>query len=244
MFSSAKMPLSAFEQILQGGHSKIQEAGALVMGGHTIEDHPPKYGLAVVGTVHPDKLITNASAKPGDLLVLTKPLGIGVLVAAQRLKMVREDAYRKGLDQMKLLNKWGAEVMTKHALTCATDVTGFGLLGHALKMAEASEVSLAIRTRDLPIIDQAAELANDGCLPGASFRNLDFVQSSLHVNKLVEPHLKMLAADAQTSGGLLMCVPPDKLDAVLADLEASGKHPQTKIIGEVLPKTRKRIYLE
>jgi selenide,water dikinase len=111
-------------------------------------------------------------------------------------------------------------------------------------MAEASEVSLAIRSRDLPIIDQAAELANDGCLPGASFRNLDFVQSSLHVNKLVEPHLKMLAADAQTSGGLLMCVPPEKLDAVLADLKATGKHPQTKVIGEVLPKTRKRIYLE
>jgi selenide,water dikinase len=244
MFSSAEMPLSAFEQILQGGHSKIKEAGALVMGGHTIEDHPPKYGLAVVGTVHPDKLITNAAAKPGDLLVLTKPLGIGVLVAAQRLKMVREDAYRKGLEQMKLLNKWGAEVMTRHGIACATDVTGFGLLGHALKMAEASNVSLAVRSRDLPIIDQAVELANDGCLPGASFRNLDFVQPSLHVNKLVEPHLKMLAADAQTSGGLLMCVPPEKLDAVLADLEATGKHPQTKVIGEVLPKTRKMIYLE
>ncbi|MBN1144573.1 MAG: selenide, water dikinase SelD [Bacteroidales bacterium] len=244
MFSSAEMPLSAFEQILQGGYSKIKEAGALVMGGHTIEDHPPKYGLAVVGTVHPDKLITNAAAKPGDLLVLTKPLGIGVLVAAQRLKMVREDAYRKGLEQMKLLNKWGAGVMINHGISCATDVTGFGLLGHALKMAEASNVSLAIRSRDLPIIDQAAELANDGCLPGASFRNLDFVQSSLHVNKLVEPHLKMLAADAQTSGGLLMCVPPEKLDSVLADLEATGKHPQTKVIGEVLPRTRKMIYLE
>ena len=244
MFSSAQMPLSAFEQILQGGHQKMNEAGALVMGGHTIEDHPPKYGLAVVGTVHPKKLITNAAAKPGDVLILSKPLGIGVLVAAQRLKMVREEAYLKGLEQMKLLNKAGAEVMTKHGIACATDVTGFGLLGHALKMAEASKVSMAIRTRDLPLIEQAGQLANDGCLPGAAFRNLDFVQPSLHVNKLVEPHLKMLASDAQTSGGLLFCVPPEKVDAVLHDLKATGVHPQSAVIGEVLPKTRKSIYLE
>ncbi|WP_462317483.1 selenide, water dikinase SelD [Marinilabilia sp.] len=244
MFSSAEMPLSAFEQILQGGHSKIKEAGALVMGGHTIEDHPPKYGLAVVGTVHPDKLITNASAKPGDLLVLTKPLGLGVLVAAQRLGMVREDAYRNGLEQMKLLNKKGGEIMSKHGVRSATDVTGFGLLGHALKMAEASDVSLAIRSRDLPLLDQAAELANDGCIPGASFRNLSFVQPSLHIAKLVEPHLKMLACDAQTSGGLLMCVSPDKVHELLAGLKASGGHQQACVIGEVLPKTRKSIYLE
>lgn len=244
MFSSANMPLSAFEQILQGGQAKIEEAGALVMGGHTIEDHPPKYGLAVVGTVHPEKLITNAAAKPGDLLVLTKPLGLGVLVAAQRLKMVDESAYRKGLEQMKLLNKVGCEVMVKHGIRSATDVTGFGLLGHALKMAEASKVSLSIRGSDLPIIQPAADLANEGCIPGASFRNLDFVQSSLHVARLVEPHLKMLAVDAQTSGGLLMCVPPDRLETVLADLKASTRHPQTSVIGEVLPRTRKAIYLE
>ncbi len=244
MFSSAHMPLSAFEQILQGGHSKVKESGALVMGGHTIEDHPPKYGLAVVGTIHPDKLVTNAAAQPGDLLVLTKPLGIGVLVAAQRLKMVKQEAYLNGIDQMKLLNKWGRDVMIKHGIRCATDITGFGLLGHALKMAEASGVSLSIKSRDLPVIDQASELLREGCIPGASFRNLDFVQPSLHVNKLVEPHLKMLAADAQTSGGLLMCVPPEKLNSLLADLKSTGKHPQTSVIGEVLPQTRKSIYLE
>lgn len=244
MFSSADMPLSAFEQILQGGHSKIKEAGALVMGGHTIEDHPPKYGLAVVGTVHPDKLITNAAARPGDLLVLTKPLGIGVLVAAHRLKLAENSAYRKGIEQMKLLNKLGRDVMIKHNIKCATDVTGFGLLGHALKMAEASNVSLAIRGRDLPIIDQAEQLLKDGCIPGASFRNLDFVQPSLHVTRLVEPHLKMLASDAQTSGGLLMSVPPEVVNQVINDLKATGKHPDAKIIGEVLPKTRKAIYLE
>jgi selenide,water dikinase len=244
MFSSSEMPLLAFEQILQGGHSKVSEAGALVMGGHTIEDHPPKYGLAVVGTVHPDNLITNADARVGDVLVLTKPLGIGVLVAAQRLKMVNNDAYRKGIEQMKLLNKIGRDVMIKHNIRCATDITGFGLLGHALKMAEASQVSLVIKSRNLPILDQAADLANEGCIPGASFRNLDFVQPFLHVARLVEPHLKMLAADAQTSGGLLMCVAPEKLDDVLNDLAASGLHAQTSVIGEVLPQTRKAIYLE
>jgi selenide, water dikinase len=244
MFSSSQMPLSAFEQILQGGFSKVKEAGALVMGGHTIEDHPPKYGLAVVGTVHPDLLITNSAAKPGDILVLTKPLGIGVLVAAQRLKLVREDAYRKGIEQMKLLNRWGRDVMIKHGIRCATDITGFGLLGHSLKMAEAGKVSLAIRSKDLPLLDQATDLANAGCLPGAAFRNLSFVQPSLHVAKQVEPHLKMLAADAQTSGGLLMCVPPEKLDDVLSDLKATGHHHQARVIGEVLPQTRKAIYLD
>lgn len=244
MFSSARMPLEVFEQILQGGHSKIKEAGALVMGGHTIEDHPPKYGLAVVGTVHPDNLITNAAARPGDFLVLSKPLGTGILVAAERLNLVRGHAYRQALEQMKLLNKRGCEVMAKYGITCATDVTGFGLLGHALKMAEASHVSLAIQSRHLPLMEQAGELAREGCIPGASFRNLDFVQSSLHVARKVETHLKMLAADAQTSGGLLMCVPPEKLEDVLAELKASGEHDQACVIGEVLPHTRKSIYLE
>ncbi len=244
MFSSTDLPLCAFEQILLGGHSKIREAGALIMGGHTIEDHPPKYGLAVIGTIKPEQLITNASAKPGDLLVLTKPLGVGVLVAAQRLNMVDPGAYRKGLENMKLLNKHGRDVMMAHEVKCATDVTGFGLLGHALKMADASGVSLNIRSRDLPVIDQAAQLAKDGCIPGASFRNLDFVSPSLNVARLVEPHLKMLASDAQTSGGLLMCVPPEKLDALLNDLNNSGQMPQSTVIGEVLPRARKALYLD
>ena len=244
MFSASKMPLHVFETILQGGHSKIQEAGALAMGGHTIDDHPPKYGLAVVGTVHPDKLITNANARSGDLLVLTKPLGTGVLVAAERLRMVDETAYRAALAQMKLLNRQGRDVMQKHGVICATDVTGFGLLGHALKMAEASHVSLAIQSRRLPLIDQVGSLARSGCIPGAAFRNLDFVNSSLHVAAHVENHLKMIAADAQTSGGLLMCVPPEKADDLVADLKSSGVHDQACVIGEVLPPTRKGIYFE
>ncbi|MFW5753787.1 MAG: selenide, water dikinase SelD [Marinilabiliaceae bacterium] len=244
MFSSEKMSLDVFETILKGGHSKINEAGALAMGGHTIEDHPPKYGLAVVGTVHPGQLITNAAARPGDLLVLTKPLGTGILVAAQRLKMVNSDAYRAGLAQMKILNRLGRDVMKKYGVKCATDVTGFGLLGHALKMAEASGVSLAIQSRRLPLLEQVAQLTRDGCLPGAAFRNLDFVRSSLHVARDVDTSLKMVAADAQTSGGLLMCVPPARVENVLAGLKASGMHDQASVIGEVLPQTRKAIYLE
>ncbi|MGQ1891154.1 selenide, water dikinase SelD [Thermophagus sp. OGC60D27] len=244
MFSTVEMPLSVFAKILEGGYNKVKEAGALIMGGHTIEDHPPKYGLAVVGTIHPEKLITNAAARPGDILVLTKPLGIGVMVAAKRLNMAREEAYRTALDQMKMLNNVGRDVMVRHGIKCATDVTGFGLLGHALKMAQASGVSLAIKSKALPIISQAEQLAYDGCIPGAAFRNLDFVQSSLHVAKSAEPHLKMLATDAQTSGGLLMCVPQEKAEAVLNELKASKGLSQAAIIGEVLPKTRKSIYLE
>lgn len=244
MFSSAKMPLSVFERILRGGYDKVKEAGALMVGGHTIEDHPPKYGLAVVGTIHPEKLITNAAAQPGDILILTKPLGVGILVAAQRLKIVREEAYREVLNQMKLLNKTARDIMVKHGVKCATDVTGFGLLGHALKMADASGVSLAIKSRDLPVVSQAEQLAYDGCIPGAAFRNLNFVQPSLHVAQKVEPHLKMVATDAQTSGGLLICVPAEKAQRVLNELKSLPGLQNSAIIGEVLPKTRKAIYLD
>ncbi len=244
MFSSAEMPLSAFEQILQGGYSKVLEAGAFVMGGHTIEDHPPKYGLAVVGTVHPNKLITNAKAKPGDLLILTKPLGIGVLVAAQRLGMAGEGPYLSAIEQMKLLNNLGRDVMVQFGIQCATDVTGFGLLGHGLKMAQASGVSLVIKSKELPLLPQVATLADEGCLPGAAFRNLEYVKPRLHVSRLAEPHLKMVAADAQTSGGILMCVPPEKAEAVLEALTNTGKHPQAKVVGEVITASRKDIYLE
>ncbi len=244
MFSSTEMPLSAFEQILQGGYSKVKEAGALIMGGHTIEDHPPKFGLAVVGTIHPDELITNAAAHPGDMLILTKPLGIGVLVAAQRLQMVGEEPYRMALEQMKLLNNVGRDAMLEFGIKCATDVTGFGLLGHGLKMAQASKVSLVIKSQELPLLPQVARLADEGCLPGAAFRNLEYVKPNLHVSRLVEPHLKMVAGDAQTSGGLLMCVPPEKVDDVLDFLMKSGKHSQAKVIGEVITASGKDIYLE
>lgn len=233
MFSTKELPDEAFSDILLGGQNKINEANALTVGGHTIEDHPPKYGLAVVGTVHPDNLITNSFAKPGDKLILTKPIGIGALIAGQREGMTNPEAYNQAIEQMKLLNKVGAEIMRKYNVKAATDITGFGLLGHAMKLAKASEVCIKINSTEIPLLDQAYELFDDGCIPGAAFRNLEFVAPDIYFAPDVDYNIKMLANDAQTSGGLLICAPAEHADAILSDLLNSGVHPNAKCIGEV-----------
>ncbi len=152
MFPAAKLPMEAYANILKGGFDKAAEAGVRIIGGHTIDDFPPKYGLAVVGYIHPDKIITNAGAVPGDSLILTKPLGTGVILAGQRLGMSSVRDINDTLCLMKLLNKSGAEVMKKYKIKGATDITGFGLAGHALKMARASKVSIVINMKKVSYI--------------------------------------------------------------------------------------------
>lgn len=241
MFPAEKIPLGVLRDILLGGQSKIDEAGAFTMGGHTIDDWPPKYGLAVVGTVEPDRLVTNSGARVGQRLILTKPLGTGVIVAGRRLGMVSEEHYRGALEQMKLLNKTGAEVMRRYGVTGATDVTGFGLLGHAASMADASGVTIRLDAGALPALDGAVELIAEGCIPGAVFRNLEHVRG--RVEFACDADSRMLALDAQTSGGLLMAVDADKAEDALAELKASGSHPQAAIIGEAVPRVRHAIDL-
>lgn len=244
MFPSSKIPMEVLADILMGGQEKANESGALVVGGHTIEDYPPKYGMAVVGTVHPDKLITNANAAPGDILILSKPIGTGALVAAQRLELVKEESYREALKQMMLLNKVGAEIMVEYGVKAATDVTGFGLAGHAYKMAESSHVSFRINSKAIPLLPDAYQIFEDGCIPGAAFRNLKYVGDHVEFRKGMDYNLKMLTCDAQTSGGLLMCVPPQHAQTVVEKLKQSGQHPQAAIIGEVLPESRKSLYVD
>lgn len=233
MFPSQSVPLSVLRDILEGGQSKINESGALTMGGHTIEDLTPKYGLAVVGTVHPDKVITNAGMKIGQKLILTKPLGSGVLMAAHRLGMAREADYRQAIDGMKQLNDVGAKLMQKYGVRGATDVTGFGLLGHISKMAKASGVAMRIDSTAVPLLPQVAELLDDGCIPGAAFKNLDFVRGVVSIGSGVSLASKMACADAQTSGGLLMGVDSDVAQDMLRELR-QGKYPHSAIIGEVV----------
>ncbi len=244
MFSSEKMPLEIYSEILAGGHDKVTESGGITIGGHTIEDFPPKFGLAVVGTIHPDKLITNANAKPGDKLILTKPIGIGVIIAAQRLKMVSETTYQMAVDQMKLLNKKGAEIMQKFGVKAATDVTGFGLLGHALKLAEASKLSLNIDLSKLPLLPDAEQLIDDGCIPGAIFRNREYIEPNIELAEKNNFNRFLLANDPQTSGGLLMCAPAEHADDIISELKNSGLHPQASIIGEVVAKKEKNVYVK
>jgi selenide,water dikinase len=243
MFSGEKIPLEVFGEILKGGDAKVREAGALIIGGHTIDDHPPKYGLAVIGTVHPDRLVTNAGAKPGDRLILTKAIGTGALVSGQKTGLAGDRDYRRALDQMKVLNREGVLASSRYGLKGMTDITGFGLAGHALKMAQASRVSLRIRAGSVPLLPGAYDIFKQGSIPGAAFRNQEFTGSQVHFTKGVGYTLRMLVHDAQTSGGLLMSVPPDLVQAVLNDLNGQGKGMAAEI-GEVLEESPRRMYFE
>ena len=242
MFPAAKLPVEAYANILKGGFDKATEAGVRIIGGHTIDDFPPKYGLAVVGYIHPDKIITNAGAAPGDSLILTKPLGTGVILAGQRLGMSSVSDINDALCQMKLLNKSGAEVMKKYKIRGATDITGFGLAGHALKMARASKVSIALNMKNVSYIGDSYALIDEGCIPGASFRNLDYAEKDIEFTSDLDYNLKMLAFDAQTSGGLLFSAPSDKAGNILDDLHSAGLQ-DSKVIGSVLIQNEKFIYL-
>lgn len=244
MFSAQKIPIDVFGQIMLGGHDKVSEAGALIVGGHTIEDYPPKFGLAVVGTVHPERLITNAGVKAGDLLILTKPIGSGVLLAGQRNKMVSEESIKKALYWMKFLNKSGAKVMQDYNLKGATDITGFGLLGHAMRLANASQVTIRIDTSKLPVLPEAIHLLEEGCIPGAAFSNLAFVEKETTFARNLNYELKMLCCDAQTSGGLLMAVPAALADEILFVLINEAGLPESAIIGEALLRSGKALLVE
>lgn len=233
-------PMSALKEIIRGGQDKVNEAEGYLVGGHTITDEIPKYGLAVSGSVHPDRLITNAGAKEGDILILTKPIGSGIIMSGKKIGEVAQDDYQAALDNMKHLNKNGAEVMQKYDIKCATDVTGFGLVGHALKLAQASKVSINIDTKEVPHLNGAYALAEMGCLPGACFRNQDYVEDFCFIDKNVVYENKMLIHDAQTSGGLLICVPVQHKEAIIQDLIESG-YPRTVVIGEVIAKTEKLV---
>lgn len=236
MFPSRRIPLEVLRDILKGGMEKVQEAGAIIIGGHTIDDYPPKYGLAVTGTIHPDNIITNASAEPGESVILTKPIGTGVLTAGKRINIAGDEDYINALENMKLLNKNGGAIMQKHGVRCATDVTGFSLLGHGLKLALAGDVSLRLDSKKVPLLKGAYELVKMGCIPGAAFRNLDFIEKDSVFMPNVDYNLKMLMLDAQTSGGLLMTVNPVKAELVLNDLHEAGYHFAT-IIGGIISKT-------
>ncbi len=238
MFPASKLPMEAYAAIIKGGFDKSTEAGVRIIGGHTIDDFPPKYGLAVVGYIHPEKLITNAGARPGDKLILTKPVGTGIILAGHRLGLVSDDDLTEAKRLMKLLNKTGADVMKKHGIMGATDITGFGLAGHALKMAKASGVTIKINMKDVPLIGNTYKLVDDGCIPGGSFRNLDYAENDIDYTSNLDYNLKMIAFDAQTSGGLLMSVPEKIAGDVINDLKHS-RLISAAVIGEVTVKKEK-----
>ena len=242
MFPVAKLPAEAYRDILKGGADIASLAGVSIIGGHSIDDITPKYGLAVVGYVHPHKIISNAGARPGDILILTKPLGTGIILAGQRLELTSDDDIDKVISVMKHLNKSGAEVMNRYSIKGATDITGFGLAGHALKMARASDVSITLNLKSLPLISNTYSITDQGCIPGASFRNLEYVEKDSLFEENLDYNLKMIACDSQTSGGLLMAVPREKSDEVLSELRKNDLT-DSNVIGYISEKEGKYLYL-
>lgn len=229
----ANVPLEVLRDILMGGIEKVKEAGGVVMGGHTIVDDVPKYGLAVTGTVHPDRIITNKAAVPGDVLILTKPIGSGVVMAGHRIGETDKHSLQVVLDSMKQLNRNAVPIMQNMNVRCATDITGFGLLGHALKMAHASGVTFNIYADQVPFFDKAYGLVDLGCIPGACFRNLEYVEAGCDFSPETDYNKKMLLLDAQTSGGLLICCPNGKENEAITLLKQAG-YASSRIIGEVV----------
>jgi len=231
MFPASELPVEAYTEILRGGYDKASEAGVRILGGHTIDDPIPKYGLAVIGFVNPGKIITNAGIKPGDKLILTKPLGTGVILAGSRLGLLEGGELEEALFFMKMLNDTASAIANKFGVSGGTDITGFGLAGHALKMARASNVNISINLQSMPLITGTKRLLSEGCIPGAAFRNQEFAGKDLTAEPGADYDLIMAAFDAQTSGGLLVGVPPSLAGVVLDEMKAAGLS-YSSIIGE------------
>jgi selenide,water dikinase len=234
------MPSEAVHGILAGGYDKVFEAGAIITGGHSIFDDVPKYGLAVTGFVHPDKMLKNLGAREGDVLFLTKPLGIGILTTAGKAEMLEDGAIDRVVELMTTLNRSARDCVVNYRVHACTDVTGFSLMGHMLEMMQGSATSARIETGAVDFLPGVLEFSNMGLLPAGVYRNRAFAEAFVDEGDLP---LKVRDAlfDPQTSGGLLIAVDPRDADALEKDLKASV--PSAQRLGKVLAKDKKAIYL-
>ena len=227
-FPSGKLPLEVLREILRGGQDKVHEAGALIVGGHTIIDEELKYGLSVTGRAHPKKLLTNAAARPGDRLVLTKPIGTAVLATVAKKGELPEAEYTALIDSMRALNATASRAALEHGARCATDVTGFGLLGHASHIARASKVTLRIHRDRVPLLPGAREAIERGVRTGGADRNLKYIDPQVDWGTASDADRAILI-DPQTSGGLLVALGADQVASYLSRVPGAVE------IGEVLP---------
>lgn len=237
-----KMDKATVQEILRGGYAKAYEAGAIITGGHTIHGAEPIYGLAVTGFVKPENVWTNSGAQSGDVLLLTKPLGVGILTTAAKAGLVEQELLDKLYVQMSTLNKYAHDVLVNYSVHACTDVTGFALLGHSLEMAQGSGVTVHLKAQAVPYHEEAYEMADMGFIPAGAYRNRDFAEAGVRVVGEVARALQDIFYDPQTSGGLLCAVPAAEAEACLAELRAVA--PSTRIIGYVTEKLDSAIYLE
>ena len=228
----AALAVDMLGDVLRGGYDKAAEAGCLIVGGHTVDDNEPKYGLSVVGLVEPGKQVSNAGAQPGDVLVLTKPIGTGIITTGCKAGTAPSEVVQNAVTTMATLNRAASEAMMRVGVNSCTDITGFGLMGHLTSMVRGSGVGAIVRLGDVPALPGAWELLEQGAVPGGTYRNLAGVEDYVEWDSRVSDSGRLLLCDAQTSGGLLISVASEKLPDLLAALE-TNKVPTRAIIGEI-----------
>ena len=228
------LPTEVLEEILRGGADKTTEAGAIIAGGHSIQDNEPKYGLAVTGLVDPRRVKSNAGALPGDILVLTKPLGTGIINTAAKGELASEESIKAAVENMAALNKNSAEVMAGYDAHACTDITGFGFLGHAAEMARAAHVSLEIWAGSVPLLPGAMAMAAMGMIPAGAYSNRDFMAGQVRLPAEMSPEMAAILYDPQTSGGLLIAVDEKAYETMLREMKGSGI--PAEAVGRVMKK--------
>ena len=227
------VPFELLGEVLRGGADIAREAGAFILGGHSIDDPEPKYGMVVIGEVHPDRIVTNAGAKPGDILVLTKPIGTGILTTALKRDLLDAAALTPAVTAMTTLNAGAARAMLATGVHAATDVTGFGLLGHLHGMLEASKAAAELTAAAVPFLPEARAMVERGAVPGGTKRNMESLAGVVSFAGNVGETERILLADAQTSGGLVIAVAADMAEALVAGLQQE-RTPAAAVIGRVV----------
>jgi len=221
-FPKGKMDIQVLGEILKGGAEKVREAGAVVVGGHSIIDEEIKYGMAITGVIHPDRIIRNVGIQEGDALILTKPLGTGIITTALKKGKAPKESIQAAISSMLSLNKIAAKIMRSHAVHACSDVTGYGLMGHALEMASGSSVTLILESAKLPILQRAPRLAEKGYLTGGCKRNRDYLKDKTTIDKTIREGLVETALDPQTSGGLLIALAQKRAPRLVEELQDNG----------------------
>jgi selenide,water dikinase len=242
-FPSDDLPLEILTEIMQGGLEITKQANIPILGGHTIKDPVPKYGLVVTGRVKKKNLTLNSTAKAGDVLILTKPLGSGIIATAIKKDKAPRSIMEEAVNVMTNLNSGGAKAMNAVGVNACTDITGYGLLGHLLEMCEGSKISATIECNEIPLMQGVFELAQKGFIPGGTKRNLDHVTPDVNFSKNISQEQKYLLADAQTSGGLLISVPKDKAED-LQNLLMENQCLSSSVIGQVYNSAEFPIYVD
>ena len=240
--AAESMAEETIRQILRGGYDAAYDAGAIITGGHTIRGAEPIYGLAVSGFVHPKKVLTNSNARPGDVLILTKPLGVGIITTGAKADMVDQAVMERIYNQMATLNKTARDIMVQYDVHSCTDVTGFALLGHSFEMAQGSNCTIHIQAENVPYHPEALELASMGFIPAGAYRNREYAQAGVAVHGNISRAMEDILYDPQTSGGLLFAIAAKEAESCLSQLRRSI--PEAAIIGYVTEKEDGYIILE